>query len=61
MFKSLICAMLGHKINRRRVHYDGLEFHTNCRRCHTPMVRLPSGWQVRDDGRDTHSDRHLST
>ena len=60
MFKSLICLIFGHKINRRRVHFDGLDFHTNCNRCNTPMVRMPAGWKVAHDVHDTHSDRHLS-
>ena len=44
-----VCWVIGHKINRRRVRYDGLDFRTRCRRCDAPMVRDDNGWQVSRD------------
>jgi hypothetical protein len=46
MIMRMVCAVIGHKINRRRVRYDGLDFRTHCRRCNSSMVRHDNGWQV---------------
>jgi hypothetical protein len=44
MCTALKCRWWGHQINRRRVKFDGLEFHTRCDRCGVALVRLPAGW-----------------
>jgi len=45
MWAALRCRWWGHRINRRRVKFDGLEFHTHCGRLGAALVRQPSGWQ----------------
>lgn len=54
MLRSLICAFVGHRVNRNRVRHDGRDFIGHCRRCHAPMVREPDGWRRmdRDDSRN---------
>jgi hypothetical protein len=44
MLATAICGLTGHKINRRRVWNDNVNFRTDCERCGTAMVRDLSGW-----------------
>ena len=54
MLDALLCRLFGHKIDRRHVWYDDLDFRTNCRRCRQPMLRSMHGWRLFDT--DTDSD-----
>lgn len=44
MLAGLICRIVGHRINRRRVKYDEMAFRTHCARCDASLVREPDGW-----------------
>lgn len=52
MFRTLLCLVTGHRINRHRVWYDGIHFRGRCRRCRTPMARRRDGWQVVEPAMD---------
>lgn len=54
MLATLICRLANHRVNRRHVWNDGLDFRTNCRRCGEPLLREASGWRRFDSERDTH-------
>ena len=46
MFARAICKLGGHRVNRRRVWHDGVDFRTSCDRCHAPLIRDErSGWR----------------
>lgn len=49
MISHLVCRVLGHSINRRKVRFDGVYFCTACRRCGEELVREPNGWELRKD------------
>ena len=57
MFDSLICKVSGHRVNRRRVWDDGVNFRTNCERCDKPLIRDKQGWRVFDSSRDLNPAR----
>ncbi len=44
MLQSALCGLSGHRINRRRVWYDGINFRTDCDRCGKGLLRAISGW-----------------
>lgn len=52
LWTSRICLILPHKVNRRRVWFDGLEFRTGCDRCGTQLLRADEGWRKFDEERD---------
>ena len=54
---SVICRTLGHKVNRRRVWHDGLEFRTTCDRCDAGLIRGRDGWREFDDEIDADESR----
>ncbi len=45
MLGTLLCAIIGHKINRHRVWHDGRDFRSRCRRCKSDMIRTREGWE----------------
>jgi hypothetical protein len=45
MLGKLICGLVGHKLNRRRVKCAGGYFRTPCVRCETPLIRDDAGWR----------------
>jgi len=45
MLGRLICKIFNHRVLRRRVWNDGLEFRATCSRCGAQLVRDPSGWR----------------
>ena len=49
MFATLVCGLSGHKINRRKVWHDEVNFRTDCDRCGRPMIRELSGWMPFDE------------
>lgn len=57
MLKSFICNVMGHRIDRRRVWNDGIDFRTTCPRCGTEMVRDLTGWREFDEARDADEGR----
>ena len=57
VLKQLICRVLQHRVDRRRVWNDSLEFRTNCTRCGTPLLRDHKGWRPFDSARDARVDR----
>lgn len=58
MFNSVICKLGGHRVNRRRVWHDKVDFRTSCARCDTPLIRdEQSGWREFDNERDVLAER----
>lgn len=57
MLTALKCRWMGHRINRHRVKYDGLDFRTRCDRCGTALVRQKQGWREAEDGPVLAADR----
>lgn len=57
MMNAAICNVVGHRVNRRRVWDDGMNFRTNCERCQTPMIRDKQGWRPFDGNRDSNVGR----
>lgn len=49
---SFICRVAGHRVDRRRVWNDGIDFRTGCARCGQPMLRDLTGWREFDEERD---------
>ena len=60
MLKTLICRMVGHRPDRRRVWNDGIDFRAQCVRCGIPMVRDMQGWRAFDPERDNEEERATS-
>jgi len=58
VLKRIICGIFGHRVDRRHVWFDDLDFRTNCRRCATPMVRTLHGWREFDSDSD-HDETRL--
>ena len=52
MLKSVFCRIIGHRVNRRRVWNDQLNFRTSCHRCGIPLLRDGGGWREFDGERD---------
>jgi hypothetical protein len=48
----LLCRLLGHRIDRRRVWNDGIDFRTSCPRCGAALLRDHVGWREFDAERD---------
>jgi hypothetical protein len=44
MIKNVVCHIIGHRIDRRKVRFDGLSFTCRCRRCGSQLEREASGW-----------------
>ena len=54
MLKRLFCAIVGHRVNRRRVWNDQLNFRTSCERCGAPLLRDNQGWREFESERDAN-------
>ncbi len=52
MLGSMVCKMRGHRVNRRHVWDDGMNFRTNCARCDAVLIRDREGWRTFDNNRD---------
>ena len=50
--RNILCSAFGHKVNRRRVWHDKLEFRTACDRCDAALIRGRHGWREYDVARD---------
>jgi hypothetical protein len=50
----LYCQIVRHRVNRRRVWNDQLNFRTSCERCGTPLLRDEHGWRQFDSERDAN-------
>jgi hypothetical protein len=57
MFAELACRILKHRVDRRRVWNDGLDFRTACGRCSVPLLRDAGGWREFDAPRDDNPRR----
>lgn len=57
MLKRLCCKIVGHRVNRRRVWSDHLNFRTNCERCGAPLLRDNQGWREFESERDANLSR----
>jgi hypothetical protein len=58
MLNSVICKVTGHRVNRRRVWHDAVDFRTTCDRCNTPLIRDDrEGWRPFDSDRDLLAER----
>lgn len=40
-----LCAVIGHKIDRKRVWHDTIDFRTQCARCGGAMIREDMHWR----------------
>ena len=52
MLASIICRVAGHKVDRRRVWNDEIDFRTICTRCGQPLLRGDTAWRAYDPGQD---------
>jgi len=57
VLNRIVCNIFGHRIDRKHVWFDELDFRTSCRRCGTPMVRSIHGWREFDPERDNEAGR----
>ena len=57
MLKNLLCQIVGHKVNRRRVWHDRFNFRTSCDRCSAPLLRDRHQWRLFDTERDANLER----
>jgi hypothetical protein len=69
----LICSLMGHRPDRRKVWNDGIDFRSVCARCRAPMFRdrhsqrENGGWRLFDQanegakGRRHHRSQDEST
>jgi len=57
VLKLILCQITGHRVNRRRVWNDRLNFRTNCARCRVPLLREDGGWREFDSERDANTRR----
>tara|TARA_E500000305_G_scaffold93306_1_gene81739 strand:+ start:311 stop:496 length:186 start_codon:yes stop_codon:yes gene_type:complete len=48
----LVCKFSGHKISKRRVWHDGVDYRTPCLRCDTSLIRASNGWREFNSRRD---------
>ncbi|MFC4254327.1 hypothetical protein GRI97_02745 [Altererythrobacter xixiisoli] len=55
----MICRLIGHRRNRKRVWHDGLNYRSRCARCELPMLRQGGGWALFDPA--VHDDDRRST
>ncbi len=44
MLKNVACLVAGHRIDRRKVKFNGLAFVGKCQRCSCRLEREQSGW-----------------
>lgn len=51
MLGAFLCRTIGHRINRRRVWNDGIDFRTSCPRCGMELIRDPDQWRDYDPAR----------
>jgi hypothetical protein len=54
VLKGLYCRITRHRVNRRRVWNDQLNFRTSCERCGAPLLRDSRGWRLFDGERDAN-------
>lgn len=59
MLNSLICRVVGHKVDRRRVWNDSVDFRTTCTRCRDPLLRGEAVWRRYDPARDDSAMRDV--
>jgi hypothetical protein len=52
MLSSVACKIIGHRIDRKRVWHDSIDFRTSCTRCHAQMLRGFEGWREFVDAKD---------
>ena len=46
MLSAVWCRLGGHRVNRRRVWHDKVDFRTSCDRCDAPLIRdEQAGWR----------------
>ena len=60
MLLNFVCKIAGHRVNRRRVWHDSVDFRTSCERCNTPLIRdEKKGWRPFDEERDFAPERSM--
>jgi hypothetical protein len=52
VLNSFLCKIAGHRINRRRVWNDSVDFRTTCERCGSELLRDESRWREFDPAGD---------
>jgi len=57
MLKRLFCQIVRHRVNRRRVWNDQLNFRTSCERCGASLLRDTDGWREFDTVLDADAQR----
>lgn len=57
MLSAIICQLAGHRVNRRRVWHDQVDFRTRCERCGTDLIRGRHGWRLFDAEQDAEPHR----
>lgn len=45
MARHVVCMVLGHQVNRRRIRREGQIYVGRCRWCRTRMWRAEDGWE----------------
>lgn len=45
MINIIVCAMRGHRVNRKKVWWDSINFRTNCTQCGRALLRDDEGWR----------------
>ena len=43
---SLLCMLMGHRIDRNAVSHDGQDYWSSCKRCGAFMIRGADRWRV---------------
>jgi hypothetical protein len=41
-----LCQWFGHRVNRRKVWHDGVDFRSRCLRCDQEMLRDTARWRL---------------
>ncbi|WP_156313560.1 hypothetical protein [Erythrobacter sp. SG61-1L] len=54
---AYLCRTFGHRVNRRRVWNDGIDFRTSCHRCGTELIRDLDQWREYDPARHDNPGR----
>lgn len=61
MLGAAVCMISGHKVNRRRVWHDNVDYRTSCTRCSADLIRGRAGWRAYEEARDSSEGRRVHT
>ena len=54
---NLLCLVSDHKVDRRHVWYDSLNYRGHCKRCGKPLIKEMSIWKEFDSDRHANASR----